>query len=99
GVCVGARNGKAGQFALNDLNGHATHASRPIQFALAVDRAFHARRQKHQRIGAHDGNDWTRLSALHVFFFDDTAVVWRRGTNADAIFVAILLSVGANVYV
>ena len=51
------RNRQAGQFALNHFNGRATHASRPIQFALAVDRAFHAGRQKHERIAAHDGND------------------------------------------
>src|SRR5262245_13191788 len=49
------RNWQASQFALNHFNGGTTHSSRPFQFALAVDRAFHARRQKHQRIRAHDG--------------------------------------------
>src|SRR5262245_49654108 len=91
------RNWQASQFALNHFNGGATHASRPIQFALAVDRAFQAGRQKHQRIGAHDSDDWTRLSALHVFFFDDAAVVWWRGANADAIFVEYLIAIGAGI--
>src|SRR5262245_33701694 len=91
------RKWQASQFALNHFNGGATHASRPIQFALAVDRAFHAGRQKHQRIGAHDGDDWTWLSALHVFFFDDTAVVWRRGPDADAIFVEHLVAIGTGI--
>ena len=40
---------------------------------------------------------WTRLSALHVFLFDDTAVVWRRGADADAIFVEYLIAIGAGV--
>src|SRR5262245_55638191 len=91
------RNWQASQFALNHFNGGATHASRPIQFALAVDRAFQAGRQKHQRIGAHDSDDWTWLSALHVFFFDDTAMVWRRGADADAIFVEHLIAIGAGI--
>src|SRR5262245_36672456 len=91
------RNWQASQFALNHFNGGATHASCPIQFALPVDRAFHAGRQKHQRIGAHDGDDWTRLCALHVFFFDDTAVMWWRGTNADAIFVEYLVAIGTGI--
>ena len=46
---------------------------------------------------ADDGDDRAGLSALHVFFFDDAAVVRRRGADADAVFVEYLIAIGADV--
>ena len=91
------RNRQASELALNDLDGFAAHAPGPIQLALAVDRALDARSQKQQRIAADDGDQRTGLSALHIFFFYNAAVVRRRGADADTVLVEYLIAIGADV--
>src|SRR5260221_9090743 len=80
-------NRQASELAVNDLNGFAAHASGPIQLALTIDRTLDTRSQKQQRIAADDGDQRTGLSALHIFFFYNAAVVRRRGADADTVLV------------
>src|SRR5512145_1731915 len=82
---------------MDDFDGRAAHAARPIQLALTKNRTFDARGQKQQRIGADYSDDGAELSALHVLFLDDAAMMRRRGADTDAIFVEYLIAVGADV--
>src|SRR5437762_9242702 len=90
-------NRQASELALNNLNGFAAHASGPIQLALAIDRTLDTRSQKQQRIAADDSDQRAGLSALHIFFLYNAAVVRRRGADADTVFVEYLIAVGADV--
>src|SRR6266403_4703073 len=90
-------NRQASELALNNLNGFAAHASGPIQLALTIDRTLDTRSQKQQRIAADDGDQRTGLSALHIFFFYNAAVVRRRGADADTVLVEYLIAIGADV--
>src|SRR6266498_3835558 len=49
-------NRQPGHLALDDFNGLAAHAARPIELALPIDRTLGAGSQKQQRIGADDGD-------------------------------------------
>ena len=92
------RNRQAGRVRLESLQ-WARHARRPPNRARFGRRSGLRRRTARNIRGSapDDGDDWTGLSALHVFFFDDTAVVRRRGADADAIFVEYLIAIGADV--
>src|SRR4030095_4019556 len=91
------RNRQTGDLAVDDFNGLAAHASCPIELALAVDRTLGARSQKQQRVGADDGDQRAGLSALHIFFLDDAAMVRWRGADADTVLVEYLVAIGADV--
>src|SRR6266436_6003696 len=81
------RDRQSCELTVDDFNGSSAHASRPIQLAFAIARPLHAGRKKQQRIGSHDCDNGTGLAPLHVFFFDDSAVVRGSSANADAVFI------------